>query len=60
VKQIARMGRDSNDRPYRPVKITHITIAKGGAPAAKPAAAKPATTTKPAVKKPAAPATAPK
>jgi len=59
VKQIARMGRDSNDRPYRPVKINHITIAKGGAPAAKPAAAKPATATKPAVKKPAAPATAP-
>ncbi len=62
VKQIARMGRDSNDRPYRPVKINHITIAKAGAAppaAAKPAAAKPATTTKPAVKKPTAPATAP-
>ena len=60
VKQIARMGRDSNDRPYRPVKINHITITKGGAAAAtKPAAAKPATTTKPAVKKPATPATAP-
>ena len=28
VKQIARMGRDANDRPYRPVKITHITITK--------------------------------
>jgi peptidyl-prolyl cis-trans isomerase A (cyclophilin A) len=55
VKQIARMGRDANDRPYRPVKIIHIVITKGGAaPAAKPAAAKPA------VKKPAAPATAPK
>ena len=26
VKQIARMGRDSNDRPYKPVKINHITI----------------------------------
>jgi peptidyl-prolyl cis-trans isomerase A (cyclophilin A) len=26
VKQIAGMGRDSNDRPYRPVKIIHITI----------------------------------
>jgi len=26
VKEIARMGRDSNDRPYRPVKINHITI----------------------------------
>jgi peptidyl-prolyl cis-trans isomerase A (cyclophilin A) len=53
VKQIARMGRDANDRPYRPVKINHITIAKGGA--ANPAA-KPNTTPKPAVKKPAAPA----
>jgi len=28
VKQIARMGRDSNDRPYKPVKIEHITIQK--------------------------------
>jgi peptidyl-prolyl cis-trans isomerase A (cyclophilin A) len=26
VKQIARMGRDSNDRPNKPVKIVHITI----------------------------------
>jgi peptidyl-prolyl cis-trans isomerase A (cyclophilin A) len=55
VKQIARMGRDANDRPYRPVKITHISITKAGAPAAKPSAA----TAKPAVKKPAAPKTAP-
>ena len=38
VKQIARMGRDSNDRPYRPVKINHITIVKAGAAPAKPAA----------------------
>ena len=39
VKQIARMGRDSNDKPYRPVKINHITIEKGGsAGTAKPAA----------------------
>jgi peptidyl-prolyl cis-trans isomerase A (cyclophilin A) len=32
VKQIARMGRDSNDLPYKPVKINHITIsgAKSG------------------------------
>jgi peptidyl-prolyl cis-trans isomerase A (cyclophilin A) len=62
VKQIARMGRDSNDRPYRPVKINHITIVKAGAAkptAAKPAAAKPAATPKPAVKKPAAAATTP-
>ena len=56
VKQIARMGRDSNDRPYRPVKINHITVAKAGAA---PAAAKPAAA-KPAVKKPAAAPTAPK
>ncbi len=41
VKEIARMGRDANDRPYRPVKINHITISHGGG-AAKPAAKKPA------------------
>ena len=44
VKQIARMARDpSNDKPFRPVKINHISISKGGAtPAAKkPAAAVP-------------------
>jgi peptidyl-prolyl cis-trans isomerase A (cyclophilin A) len=58
VKQIARMGRDSNDRPYRPVKINHIAIVKAGG-TAKPAAAKPATATKPAVKKPATTTTAP-
>jgi peptidyl-prolyl cis-trans isomerase A (cyclophilin A) len=51
VKQIARMGHDSNDRPYRPVKINHITIAKGGA-----GATKPATTAKPAAKSAAPPA----
>lgn len=51
VKQIARMGHDSNDRPYRPVKINHITIAKGGA-----GATKPATTAKPPAKSPAPPA----
>ena len=51
VKQIARMSRDpSNDKPFRPVKINHITIVKGGA------AAKPAT---PAAKKPAAAPKAP-
>jgi peptidyl-prolyl cis-trans isomerase A (cyclophilin A) len=44
VKQIARMARDpQNDRPFRPVKITHITILHAGA--ARP--------THPAVKKPA-------
>ncbi len=51
VKEIARMGRDANDRPYRPVKINHITIVRGGAAAAKPAPA-----AKPVAKKPAAPA----
>jgi peptidyl-prolyl cis-trans isomerase A (cyclophilin A) len=39
VKQIARMGRDANDRPYKPIKINHITIERGSA-AAKPAAKK--------------------
>lgn len=55
VKQIAAMSRDGNDRPYRPIKITHITIQKAGA-AAKPAGTatkKPsgATTTAPATPK---------
>src|SRR5215472_7550199 len=49
VKQIAAMNRDSNNRPYRPIKINHITIHKGGAAAAKPAGT--------AAKKPAAAAT---
>jgi len=49
VKQIARMATDpQNDRPFRPVKITHITILKGGV------TARPAGTV---VKKPAATAT---
>lgn len=39
VKQIARMGRDANDLPFRPVKINHITIQNGGA-AAKASAGK--------------------
>lgn len=45
VKQVARMSRDpSNDKPFRPVRINHVTIQKGGAPtAAKPAG----TTTRP-------------
>jgi len=45
VKQIAHMATDPmNDRPFRPVKIVHITIARSAAaPAAKPATpAKPA------------------
>ena len=48
VKQIARMARDpSDDKPFRPIRITHITIVRGGATptsAAKPATTKPATT----------------
>jgi peptidyl-prolyl cis-trans isomerase A (cyclophilin A) len=46
VKQIARMATDpQNNRPFRPVKVIHITIVKAGpsarkvAPASKPAAA---------------------
>jgi peptidyl-prolyl cis-trans isomerase A (cyclophilin A) len=52
VKQIAAMSRDANDRPYRPIRINHITIQKGGAAAA----TKPAGTT---AKKPAATQKAP-
>jgi peptidyl-prolyl cis-trans isomerase A (cyclophilin A) len=52
VKQIARVGRDVNDRPYRPVKINHITIVKGGANSVSPAkkAATPAKAASPATK----------
>ena len=50
VKQIAGMSRDSNDRPYRPIRINHIAIQRGGATGA----AKPAGSAKPAAKKPAA------
>ena len=47
VQQIAHMATDpSNDRPFRPVKITHITITRASAAAAKPAT--------PVAKKPAA------
>ena len=38
VKQIARQSRDSNDRPARPVKITHIEIRNTGTATAKTAA----------------------
>jgi cyclophilin family peptidyl-prolyl cis-trans isomerase len=38
VKQIARMATDPmNNRPFRPVKITHITITHASTAAAKPA-----------------------
>jgi peptidyl-prolyl cis-trans isomerase A (cyclophilin A) len=56
VKQIASMARDPmNDRPFRPIKITHITIVKPGAATTTPHPQTPAT------KKPAAttPKTAP-
>jgi len=52
VKQIARMGKDANDHPYRPVKIVHITISRGGAtapksPASRKVTKKPAKTVTP-------------
>ncbi len=51
VKQIARMARDpSDDKPFRPVRITHISVTR---PGAAPGAHKPATAP---AKKPAAPA----
>jgi peptidyl-prolyl cis-trans isomerase A (cyclophilin A) len=37
VKKIARMSRDSNDRPVHPVKIEHIEIHGAGESTAKPA-----------------------
>jgi cyclophilin family peptidyl-prolyl cis-trans isomerase len=41
VKQIARMARDpSDDRPFRPVRINHVTIEKTDAAASKPATKK--------------------
>ncbi|HEV3513788.1 MAG TPA: peptidylprolyl isomerase [Candidatus Sulfotelmatobacter sp.] len=45
VKQIAAMSRDSNDRPYRPIRINHISIQRGGASGAGTAAKKPAAAT---------------
>lgn len=52
VKKIARMPKDPNDKPFHPVRITHVTIATGAVPApvTKPAA-KPAA--KPVPRKPA-------
>jgi len=55
VKQIARMARDpENNRPFRPVKITHISIIRAGATVAKPATAvkKPTSTAPPATPTP--------
>jgi cyclophilin family peptidyl-prolyl cis-trans isomerase len=46
VTKIAHMATDPmNDRPFRPVKITHITITHGGTAAEKPATKKPASAT---------------
>src|SRR5579863_9464467 len=58
VKQIARMSRDSNDKPYRPIKINHITIQRGAGAAKPTGTAKPAgtTTKKPTATTPKAPA----
>lgn len=56
VKQIARMSRDpSNDKPFRPVKIIHISIVRGTGGAPKPAAG--TTVKKPAATAPKPPAT---
>ena len=54
VKQIARMGRDGNDRPFRPVKINHISIVQTVV------AAQPAASAKPTAPAKTAPKTAPK
>ena len=54
VKQIARMARDpTNDKPFRPVKIIHISIVRSPGTAAKPAAG--STVKKPAATAPKAP-----
>jgi hypothetical protein len=48
VKQIARAATDPrNDRPFNPVKITHIKITDPNKPTPAAPAKKPATTTKP-------------
>jgi peptidyl-prolyl cis-trans isomerase A (cyclophilin A) len=54
VKQIARMASDpANNKPFRPVKIIHISIVRSTGTAAKPAAG--ATVKKPAAAAPANP-----
>jgi peptidyl-prolyl cis-trans isomerase A (cyclophilin A) len=55
-KQIARMAKDpSNDKPFRPIKIKHISIVRGSAASsAKPTGT---TTKKPATDKPKPPTT---
>ena len=55
VKQIARMATDpTNDKPFRPVKIIHISIVRSTGTGPKPGAGSPAK--KPASAKPVAPA----
>jgi peptidyl-prolyl cis-trans isomerase A (cyclophilin A) len=56
VKQIAHMATDpTTDKPFRPVKIIHISIVRGTGAAPKPTAA--GTMKKPAAPKPKVPAT---
>ena len=56
VKQISHMATDpTNDKPFRPVKIIHISIVRSTGGAAKPGAG--STTKKPAATAPKAPAT---
>ena len=60
VKKIARMGADANDRPFRPVKINHISVVTNIAASKPVTTVKPATAGKPAAPKaPAKPATKP-
>ena len=54
VKKIARMPAEAqSNRPFHPVKITHLSIVRGGATSAKPAVKHPMHSA-PGVKKPAA------
>ena len=46
MKQIARVATDPrNDRPFNPVKVTHVKIVDPNKPAAKPAGTTPHKTT---------------
>jgi cyclophilin family peptidyl-prolyl cis-trans isomerase len=60
VKQIARMARDPRgDRPFRPVKISHITIQKAGSAPATAAKSTGTAPKRPATSKPTTPKTTP-
>jgi len=60
VKQIARMARDPRgDRPFRPVKINHITIQKAGSAPATAAQSTGTAPKRPATSKPTTPKTTP-